>query len=103
MTTISDQLFSYVQNLQVEADRSFSQYPKNTAVLPNDAIALLRDVQLRGACDLIQQMVDESGQSLADVIKFAIAPGRNDFVRAFPHTGPALDAIIERYGARQQL
>ena len=89
----SEQMFNYIQRLQDQADSSFELYPEYQAILPNDAIAIAREANLRQFCEFVESLAEKSGHPCSRVLK-AFEEIADNVKARYLYIGEAIDVLI---------
>lgn len=88
--SVSDQLVRHVDALDARNP--------DTPLLPDDAICLVRRMNLRAVGGLIEAGMRESGLPLGEVIRRSIAPNLDLIARVYPYIDGALRAVVRDLG-----
>ena len=96
--SISTRLINYIKGLQESADHNYmDDCPDYSCILPDDAIYLTRLSNLTSVCELIEEVVNQSGLDLATVLNKSIKPNQETIANTYPFTSEALAVIIKHF------
>ena len=109
-TSVKESLFAYLQQCQKSSERDGAQFPEDFNIMPDDAIYLMRLVNIQEVLGVIQQGVDmvvsdpkypahttQTPETVRMVLNTIIFPNEEQIVEVYPFTGPAIRALGRVY------